>query len=52
MRTVAFLSVAALIGITITGTAAVGSGSGSGSGLGSGDGMYMNNLVYILFYIF
>lgn len=40
MRSVAFLSVIALIGIVVTGTAAVGSGlgSGSGSGLGSGDG--------------
>ena len=40
MRSVAFLSVVALIGVVITGTAAVGSGSGSGSGsgFGSGDG--------------
>lgn len=52
MRSVAFLSVVALIGIVITDTAAIGSGSGSGSGsgLGFGDGKwnYLLSLVYSL----
>ena len=39
MRTIALLSVAALLGIIVAPVAtAVGAGSGSGSGLGSGSG--------------